>query len=477
LNIAVLVNKHFTIFFARIAPELERRGHKLFWISPSRRWSLWLRAEGKVFADRILTLPDYANQWLSLDDAGPEPLIDLEGPANLTISNLLLMCRALRQIPRQTAYAYLTVCRSHIEEFLFRNKIELCLGEATWGIEILIWLICQQFGIPCLHPTTTRIPDNRFAFFDALPHQIVEIRKVSFEDRSWAEDYYQKWIERPRRPVFSTTMPSPFAMRPHWWEEMKVSLFHPWQNKHDLTIWPMRQRLSARVVTAFNRVALRCNSPFNPESDRRFVLVCLHQQPEASIDVYGRLHSDQAHFVERLARLIPSTHEIWVKEHIDALGVRPPRWLRRIGTLPNVRLVDPRLSTFDLVRRAELVVSASGTVSYEAALIGTPAVTVASIFFSPLMSIDPTKYPDPVTWPWHKLLNERPSADETRERAIEFLAWVGAQSFEGMPFDPITLGYAGRRLDDLAIETAAFVEALELLSFPRRLNPTTGSRN
>jgi hypothetical protein len=46
-----------------------------------------------------------------------------------------------------------------------------------------------------------------------------------------------------------------------------------------------------------------------------------------------------------------------------------------------------------------------------------------------------------------------------------------------MPFDPITLGYAGRRLDDLAIETAAFVEALELLSFPRRLNPTTGSRN
>src|SRR4029079_14451999 len=111
-----------------------------------------------------------------------------------------------------------------------------------------------------------------------------------------------------------------------------------------------------------------------------------------------------------------------------------------------------------------------GTVSYEAALLGRPAVTAAPVFFSPLMIIDPVKFPDPITWPWHKLLHERPQVDDARKRAIEFLAWIHAQSFAGMPFDPITLGYAGRRLENLTTEGAAFAEALEMPGFPRRVS-------
>lgn len=473
MNICITVNKHFTVFFARLAPHLERAGHELFWISPSRRWSAWLQDNAGVAADRILTLPDKAQEWRDMRDAGPEALVDLEGPEGLTISNVVLMCRALRQLPRERAYAYLAVCRRHIESFLERNGIELCFGEATWGFEILAWLICRRLGIPYLLPTTTRIPDDRFAFFDALPHQIVAIRPVTDENRKWARHYYQEWIERPRRPVFSTTMPTPFVFRRYWWEELKIALLQPQLDRDDMTLWPIHQRLRTRAKTALNRTALRLSAPFVPEGHRKFVLVCLHQQPEASVDVYGRLHSDQGHFVERLVRLIPSTHELWVKEHIDALGVRPLAWLRRLGKLPNVRLVDPRLSTFDMVRRAELVVSISGTVSYEAALLGTPAVAVAPIFFSPLMAIDPVKYPDPVAWPWRELLETRPAPEEPRRRAIEFLAWIHAQSFAGLPFDPITVRYAGRRPEDIDVEAAAFIEALELPGFPRRGSDST----
>jgi hypothetical protein len=181
------------------------------------------------------------------------------------------------------------------------------------------------------------------------------------------------------------------------------------------------------------------------------------------------MHSDQAHLVERIARLLPSTHELWVKQHVDSLGDWSLGWLRNLGRLPNVRLLDPRLSTFDLIRRAALVVSVAGTVSYEAALLGTPAVTVASIFFSPLMSLDSEEYPDPVTWPWDQLLGgSQPAADETSRRAIEFLAWIHAQSFPGHPVDPITVRNYGSRPENVELEAAGFLAALDSPDFPRR---------
>ena len=468
MKICIIANKHLTQFFARLAPHLHRTGHEICWISPSRRWSQWLQGKAGVDAARILTLADRVDEWQDTRTATATALADLEGPEGLTIAHISLMCRVLRQLPREQALAYLTVCRKYIQPFLLENKVDVCFGETTWGFEILIWLIGRKLGIPYLLPTTSRIPDDRFAFFDALPHQIVSLREVTQDNRRWAETYYQNWIDRPRRPIFSTTMPTPFAFRHYWWEELRIALLRPDFDRGDLTLWPIGKRLWTRASVAINRIALRARSPFQPAEERPFVLLCLHQQPEASIDVFGRLHSDQAHFVERLVRLMPSTHELWVKEHMDALGTRPPGWLAKLGRLPNVRLIDPHLSTFDLLRGASLVVSVTGTVSYEAALLGTPAVVAAPIFFSPLMAIDPVTHPDPASWPWDELLGSRPSKDKARSRAIEFLAWIHAQSYPGLPFDPVTVGYAGGAPDDVTTEAAGFIDALALTTFPKR---------
>jgi hypothetical protein len=381
----------------------------------------------------------------------------------------MLMCRALRNLPHSLTYAYLATCRKYIEPFLERNAIDLCLGETTWGFEILIWLVCQRQQIPYLLPTTVRVPDDRFAFFDALPHQIVTLRQVEDTDREWAAAFHRQWTERPRRPIFSTTLPSAFTFRPYWWKELEISLLHPELDRDDLTLPPISERLWWRVRTAFNNLALRVRPQFAAPGERPFVLLCLHQQPEAAIDVFGRMHCDQAHLVERIVRLMPSTHELWVKEHIDALGQRPLVWLRRLAELPNLRLIDPRQSTFELARRAALVISVAGTVSYEAALLGMPAVAVAPIYFSPLMALDPEKYPDPISWPWTDLLAARArQADNWRQRAVEFLAWIHAQSFPGLPFDPNVVESAGNRPEDVATEADSFVAALKLSRFPRR---------
>ncbi|HJW40257.1 MAG TPA: hypothetical protein VJ476_03405 [Rhizomicrobium sp.] len=461
MNICFVANKHLTIYFAEIAGRLEKKAHPVFWLSPSTRWTNWLVAHGTA-RERILNMPDFALEWTNAKDTTPSPeLVALEAPNRPTIANLILMCRALNRLPKAKAYAYLEVCQRHIEPFLRRNDIKVCFGEPTWGFELISWMVCRKLGLRYLHPTTVRIPEKRFAFFDAIPHQVTPYRTVTEEDRSWARTFLAQWRNRPRKPVLTAQLAAPHIFQSHWHAELAASWLRHDQDRGDLTLWPMRARVHSRLKKLINLLIIGRASPFSPPVENEpFVLMCLHVQPENSIDVLGVMHSNQYQAVERIARLLPATHKLWVKEHPDGLGSRPRTWLKRLGDLPNVRLIDPVYNTFELIRRAAMVISTTGTVSLEACLLGKSSATLSPIYFSPLLAIDSTKYRDPLDWPlWETLRN--PASPEVLERKAEdYMAWLHAQSFEGMPYDPVTLQHAGRKAADFDREAEAFASFL-----------------
>ena len=435
MNLAFLANKHLTMPYADLAAGLERQGHVVFWISPSHRWSRWLAARGWS-ADRRLTLPDRAAAWRTLSTASARrSLAALEPVDGPTAANLVLMDRVLRRLPSRLAQGFLAVAGEAIRDFLVDRDIAVCFGEATWAWELLTWMVCRQLGRPCLAFTTVRIPSDRFAFFDSAVHQIVEHRPWDAADRAWASGFLADYRARPQPPLYAGGHPSALRFRSHWLAEAWLALARPALNRDDLTIWPLRHRVARRLRLAVNAAALRLAPPFERVGalppDQRFVLFCLHHQPEASIDVVAALHSNQAAAIERLARLLPASCELWVKEHSNGLGDRSRRWLGALGRLPGVRLIDPRDSTFALIARADLVVSPAGTVAYEAALLGRPAATLAALYFSPLM----VACGDPISWPLARLLDPRyVEPDRDRDTGIvEYLAWLHAQSFPGFP--------------------------------------------
>ncbi|MBI3517340.1 MAG: hypothetical protein HY060_25185 [Proteobacteria bacterium] len=416
---------------ARLAHALQARGHGVFWISPSRRWSAWLAARGWP-PDRVLNLPDFAARWraMTLTDARQD-LGGLERTDGLTIANIILMDRVLCRQPERLAYGFLAAIAQAIRSFLTERRIAACFGEATWAWEILTALVCRDLGRACLAVTTVRIPTDRFAFFVSPAHQIFEHRPATAADRTWATEFLATYRARPQPPSYARGQPTALRFRGYWLEELWRGLTKPADNRDDLTIWPLSARIAHRLRLATNAATLRLASPFDRArdlpADRRFVLFCLHHQPEASIDVVAALHSDQAAAIARLARLLPASHELWVKEHANGLGDRSRAWLRRLARLPGVRLIDPGDSTFALIRRADLVVSPAGTVAYEAALLGAPAATLADLYFTRLMSC----HGDPLTWPLRQVL--RTSSADDQSRLVDFLAWLHAQSFPGFP--------------------------------------------
>jgi hypothetical protein len=133
-------------------------------------------------------------------------------------------------------------------------------------------------------------------------------------------------------------------------------------------------RIAMRVQVARQRWLTRWDQPVAGE---RFAYFPLQMQPETTTSVMAPTFLDQVNLIETIARALPMTLSLYVKEHPMMLGLRPAAYYRRLRQIPNVRLVAPDVPSHDLITRSALVLTITGTAAWEAAAIGTPAITFA----------------------------------------------------------------------------------------------------
>lgn len=473
MSLCFVSNKDLTVVYSDIARRLKQQGEEIVWLTPSRRWANWLKAEGWP-ADDILCIADHEAEWKSLPhDQAMAELADVEAEAPATISNVIRMCRNLRRSPVEFSYAYLAVARRYVEPFLRRRNVEVAFGEGTWGFELLTWLVCGRLGVPMLTPASTRIPGDRFYFGDAVTTQLLAVTQATEKDREWAADFLRSWLSRPVEPVYMWNQRGGYkAFRARWINELMIAVFRPELDRGDATLWPLRARLADRVKRFVDSLSIKLMNPFTSAlPNERFILFPLHHQPETSIDVYGSLNSDQLYLIETLSRLLPSTHKLWVKEHRAGISDRSLGWYRRIKSLPNVRLVGPYEDMFSMMRRADIVVTITGTAGFEAALLGVPSLGLAAMFFAPLLTNAPDARSHPLEWRLRDMLaapRSRTDASSLDLKAVDFLALLYANSHVGNPTE-LEVPEARRSLPDhLATESQAFSDFVAGLRRLRR---------
>jgi hypothetical protein len=473
MPLCFISNKELTVAYSDVGRRLREQGEQILWLAPGRRWANWLRAEGWPTED-ILCLADHSAEWQGLTmDRAMEELAEIEAEAPATVSNIIRMCRNLSRSPARFSYAYLAVARRHVESFLRERNVEAVFGEATWGFELLTWLVSSRLGVPMLTPAFTRIPSGRFYFGDALTTQVVAMAQATQEDRAWATDFLRTWRSRPVEPAYMRAHRAGYkAFRARWIRELMIGLFRPELDRGDATLWPLRARIADRTTRLVNARSSELLSPFmSAPPNERYVLFPLHHQPEASIDVYGSLNSDQLTLIETLSRLLPATHKLWVKEHKGAIGDRSLGWYRRVRSLPNVRLIDPFEDIFGMIRNADIVVTITGTVGYEAALLGVPSLGLAPVFFAPLLTNAPGERSHPLEWRLRELLaapRTRSDAGDLDPRIVDFLAQLYANSYVGNPGE-LEVSEARRSLPNhVANEARAFSDFVARLRRLRR---------
>lgn len=157
----------------------------------------------------------------------------------------------------------------------------------------------------------------------------------------------------------------------------------------------------------------------------------MHKQPESSIDVLGDFYSDQLNLIKQIAKCIPVTHKLFVKEHSNAIGDRTLSFYREIMRLPNVEIISPYCDSFALIKNASVIITVSGTMAYEAGLLDYPAITFSRMFFSCLPSVRYCSAIRELPFILDELFHYH-KCDHDDSNRIKFLADLYLNSFDGV---------------------------------------------
>ena len=355
--------------------------------------------------------------------------------ADYKINELIFGDRVLRHNPSE-GVQFLTNIQRPIYDFIKSNTIELVLGELTWAHEILTHRMCtQQTELNCkfLNPHVVRIPNNRFAFFtDERQSRILDFGE-SLETEVILEakkpDYLainDKKIKKAHSLVGKI-------------DKLKRFISNENMESNDPTLLNnTRKRVEIKVQEEWNRESYQFvqRTAFSPKEFGNYVFIGLHKQPEASVDVFGRYYENQFQNIINLWRALPQAWNLLIKEHSNAIGDRPKRFYEQLQQLPNVFLVDEKTNSYPIIEHAELVVSVTGTIAYEAALMGVPSVTFAPCFFNRLSTCRQISLEDLAKYKLNEISFQLANQNDNRAAFSDFLL---SNSFPGQFYDPITL--------------------------------------
>jgi len=465
--VAFILNQAKSAFYHAWGQTLESAGVPVYYISPSPRWTGWIRERG-VDAARILPIHDLQRHWRP-GAAGPgQEMLDslhrAEAAGPLTVATAIQMDRTLNRWPRAQAFAYAAAVTHAIEAFVRDNGIGMVLAEVTWLVELFGAQAAAAAGARFFAPSTARIPSEQLLFFEGpLQRSYLRWQDAGETELELARTRLQDLIDNKPSPYYMQLATGRGDKARHFLSELKHHLSRPGENAADISVLPLRRRFANQLGQRWRSAHVRRSVAFetpSPDTAAPFVYLTLHKQPEASVDVLAAPYTNQFECIRALSRLIPAGWELWVKEHRSALGDRAPEWYRALAKLPGVRVISPQADGFAIMQRAALTVSPSGTASFEAGLLGRRGTCFAPMYFN-AVSVPEALCPFSTSPEEFRSVLDSPPPSEAARAA--FLADILANSIRGRIGDPI--GDPGCvEPDNIAALTRAVVKVQDVLN-------------
>ena len=103
------------------------------------------------------------------------------------------------------------------------------------------------------------------------------------------------------------------------------------------------------------------------------------------------------------------------------------------SSVRNIVLVDEKADSHDIIRRSRAIISVSGTMAYEAALMGIPSLTFGDVFFNRLPGCRKIGLDHLRAGGLGHLIQPTDA-----EAAVEFSHWLSEHSVEGVISDPVS---------------------------------------
>ena len=114
-----------------------------------------------------------------------------------------------------------------------------------------------------------------------------------------------------------------------------------------------------------------------------FVYYPLHVPADAALTLRAPHYLDQLSLVDYLARIVPASHRLVIKEHPAQVGALDARRLRDLlARHDNLSLLPPTVNNYDALAGCDLVVSINSKSGAEALVLGKPVLVLGDAFYA-----------------------------------------------------------------------------------------------
>jgi hypothetical protein len=383
-KIAFIVSGHKTPLFFKVSKILEEKNNiESLWISPNKEWADYLIGQG-TDKKKILDISRYWDKKTG-SPKGREILSSIEKTLPYSISTIIKIDRNLREKKSEYSNNYLEVLAEQVHAFLENQNIIKIFSEQTWAFDIIPAYIAESMGAESLTPLTVRFPSDHFAFFKGSKHEeIIRTRNKNIE-RTHTKELLYEFKNKDIKPFYFHGNNKLPKIKADYFGKIIKHL--NWSN--DETKNTTAKLVSMRIKEYINSRSIKneiTQWTVTP-SNNKFILLTLHKQPEASVDLFDYYNSNQLDLAINIANALPINYTLMIKEHSNAIGDRGLNWFKELKKLKNVKLVNPYIPVREFIEKSEAVISVSGTSCLEAALLGKKAICTANVYFKQLLSL------------------------------------------------------------------------------------------
>lgn len=420
-NICFVANFYKTYLFHEIALKLLLHGVNVYWVVTKLEHYNFLKQHYTSL--NVL----YVNRSFILETS---PIVD-----DFKLNELLYGDRVFKH-EMHNGMRFLTNIQRTLYDFLFKNKIQFIFGEITWAHELLLQRMAKkrtELNCRYLQCSDIRIPNSRFGFF-------VDEREYTMLE--FDEPYSTQEVIKIETPKYLGLIDNIL--------KDNISLLGRLKRLKRYFSGENIEKNDPNVVTnKFTRLKIAASEEVNKSSygllrtvkfeqilNEKYIFFGFHKQPENSIDVHGRYYEDQALTVINLWRLLPAGWKLVVKEHTNAIGDRTYSFYKKLLKYPGVILVNEKIDSKLLIDKSQLVVTVSGTMAYEAALMKKPAITFAKVFFNGINYCKHVTLGDLLEY--ESLIELVSELNDQKDNRLEFSNYLMRNTFEGYISDYVT---------------------------------------
>jgi hypothetical protein len=168
------------------------------------------------------------------------------------------------------------------------------------------------------------------------------------------------------------------------------------------------------------------------ELPKRFAYYPLQYSPESSINTPSPYFVDQLRAIDAIRFALPSNMLLVVKEHPACIRLRWPGFLTALQKKAGVVIARCNIPSDQILDRAEITFSVSGTAALEAFLKGKPSLTLGNGFFSEFLggATGVDSLPQRI-----REALDHPPADEKILGAVARVYAISSPFVMGSPFD------------------------------------------